>query len=292
MGRRSTPRPSPASDRVARRSGPSRASRLRGSGAPAPPRGGAQPPGRTSPRKRRIPPRPGIGGVGARPPTSRLLPVERAVKPRCFQSAPGARRRPRPNLCGPVAERADHALPAGDCQVCGGVKRSALALQRDRRPAGTGHGSARRGRYRRGGERHIERLTVAPGMWKSSLSPLGCDAPVSAANWGPAGPSAQAQRPRLDLPGLLLGLVGLFALVYGFSTAETHSSGSTARFVARSQSRRRAPSPVSADDPHGTSVHEPANLRPGFWPHPWIQGCRTLSEPSWAACPPTRRRSR
>ncbi len=33
----------------------------------------------------------------------------------------------------------------------------------------------------------------------------------------------QPQRPRLDLPGLLLGSGGLFGIVFGFSNAETHS---------------------------------------------------------------------
>ena len=40
------------------------------------------------------------------------------------------------------------------------------------------------------------------------------------------------QRPRLDLPGLALGSGGLFALVYGFSNAETHSWGAMATIVA------------------------------------------------------------
>jgi EmrB/QacA subfamily drug resistance transporter len=40
------------------------------------------------------------------------------------------------------------------------------------------------------------------------------------------------QRPPLDLPGLVLGSGGLFALVYGFSNAETHSWGATATIVA------------------------------------------------------------
>src|ERR1700759_5150444 len=35
------------------------------------------------------------------------------------------------------------------------------------------------------------------------------------------------RRPRLDLPGLVLGSSGLFALVYGFSNAETHSWGAS-----------------------------------------------------------------
>src|SRR5947209_6037383 len=32
-----------------------------------------------------------------------------------------------------------------------------------------------------------------------------------------------AGRPRLDLPGVAVGSLGLFALVFGFSNAETHS---------------------------------------------------------------------
>ncbi len=36
---------------------------------------------------------------------------------------------------------------------------------------------------------------------------------------------AQAQRPRIDIPGALLATSGLFALVYGFSNSETHSWG-------------------------------------------------------------------
>jgi EmrB/QacA subfamily drug resistance transporter len=62
------------------------------------------------------------------------------------------------------------------------------------------------------------------------------------------------QRPRLDLPGLVLGSGGLFALVYGFSNAETHSWGATATIVALAASvvalasfiavELRAPSPL------------------------------------------------
>jgi EmrB/QacA subfamily drug resistance transporter len=62
------------------------------------------------------------------------------------------------------------------------------------------------------------------------------------------------RRPRLDLPGLVLGSGGLFALVYGFSNAETHSWGTTATIVALAVSavalasfiavERRAPSPL------------------------------------------------
>jgi EmrB/QacA subfamily drug resistance transporter len=40
------------------------------------------------------------------------------------------------------------------------------------------------------------------------------------------------QRARLDLPGLVLVSAGLFALVYGFSNAETHSWGATATIAA------------------------------------------------------------
>jgi MFS family permease len=62
------------------------------------------------------------------------------------------------------------------------------------------------------------------------------------------------QRPRLDLPGLLLGSGGLFALVYGFSNAETHTWGAAATIVALAASavalvsfiavERRAASPL------------------------------------------------
>jgi EmrB/QacA subfamily drug resistance transporter len=62
------------------------------------------------------------------------------------------------------------------------------------------------------------------------------------------------QRPRLDLPGLALGSGGLFALVYGFSNAETHSWGATATIAALAASavalasfivvERRAASPL------------------------------------------------
>jgi EmrB/QacA subfamily drug resistance transporter len=39
-------------------------------------------------------------------------------------------------------------------------------------------------------------------------------------------------RPHLDLPGLILGSGGVFALVYGFSNAETHSWGAPGTIVA------------------------------------------------------------
>ena len=39
-------------------------------------------------------------------------------------------------------------------------------------------------------------------------------------------------RPKIDIPGLLTGSVGLFALVYGFSNAETHSWTATVTIVA------------------------------------------------------------
>ena len=43
---------------------------------------------------------------------------------------------------------------------------------------------------------------------------------------------AAADRPRIDLPGVLAGSGGLFALVYGFSNAETHSWTATLTIVA------------------------------------------------------------
>jgi MFS family permease len=43
---------------------------------------------------------------------------------------------------------------------------------------------------------------------------------------------AQPARPRLDLAGAALGTAGLFALVYGFSNSESHSSGSPVTVVA------------------------------------------------------------
>src|SRR5579862_8265508 len=41
-----------------------------------------------------------------------------------------------------------------------------------------------------------------------------------------------AEREPLDIPGVLTSALGLFALVYGFSNAETHSWGATATIVA------------------------------------------------------------
>jgi EmrB/QacA subfamily drug resistance transporter len=41
-----------------------------------------------------------------------------------------------------------------------------------------------------------------------------------------------AQRDPIDIPGVLTSALGLFALVYGFSNAETHSWGATATIVA------------------------------------------------------------
>ena len=43
---------------------------------------------------------------------------------------------------------------------------------------------------------------------------------------------AQPQRPRLDLPGVLLGSGALFGVVYGFSNAATHSWSATLTIVA------------------------------------------------------------
>ncbi|HEX2707070.1 MAG TPA: DHA2 family efflux MFS transporter permease subunit [Solirubrobacterales bacterium] len=40
------------------------------------------------------------------------------------------------------------------------------------------------------------------------------------------------QRPRIELPGVLVGSAGLFALVYGFSSAETHSWTTPATIVS------------------------------------------------------------
>lgn len=40
------------------------------------------------------------------------------------------------------------------------------------------------------------------------------------------------ERPRIDLPGVLVASAGLFALVYGFSNAETHSWSATVTIVA------------------------------------------------------------
>jgi EmrB/QacA subfamily drug resistance transporter len=40
------------------------------------------------------------------------------------------------------------------------------------------------------------------------------------------------ERERIDIPGLLTGSLGLFALVYGFSSAETHSWTATATIIA------------------------------------------------------------
>jgi EmrB/QacA subfamily drug resistance transporter len=43
---------------------------------------------------------------------------------------------------------------------------------------------------------------------------------------------AQANRPRIDVPGVLAGSLGLFALVYGFSNAETHSWSASLTIIA------------------------------------------------------------
>ncbi len=43
---------------------------------------------------------------------------------------------------------------------------------------------------------------------------------------------AHPERPRIDVPGVLAGSLGLFALVYGVSNAETHSWSATATIVA------------------------------------------------------------
>jgi EmrB/QacA subfamily drug resistance transporter len=41
-----------------------------------------------------------------------------------------------------------------------------------------------------------------------------------------------ARRPRIDVPGTIAGSAGLFALVFGFSNAETHSWGATLTVIA------------------------------------------------------------
>src|ERR1700722_10374504 len=43
---------------------------------------------------------------------------------------------------------------------------------------------------------------------------------------------ADPDRPRIDIPGVLTWTLGLFALVFGFSNAETHGWGATATVVA------------------------------------------------------------
>ena len=48
----------------------------------------------------------------------------------------------------------------------------------------------------------------------------------------PAGQSPRSERDPIDIPGVLTSALGLFALVYGFSNAETHSWGATATIVA------------------------------------------------------------
>ena len=48
----------------------------------------------------------------------------------------------------------------------------------------------------------------------------------------PAGQSRAPERDPIDIPGVLTSALGLFALVYGFSNAETHSWGATATVVA------------------------------------------------------------
>jgi EmrB/QacA subfamily drug resistance transporter len=65
---------------------------------------------------------------------------------------------------------------------------------------------------------------------------------------------AQTNRPRIDIPGVLAGSLGLFALVYGFSNAETHSWSAPVTIVALAASvvllvsfvaiERRTPNPL------------------------------------------------
>jgi len=65
---------------------------------------------------------------------------------------------------------------------------------------------------------------------------------------------ADPHRPRIDVPGVLAGSGGLFALVYGFSNAETHSWGAPVTVIALALSvvllvafvwlERRAPHPL------------------------------------------------
>ena len=43
---------------------------------------------------------------------------------------------------------------------------------------------------------------------------------------------ADPERPRIDVPGVLVASGGLFALVYGFSNAETHSWSAPATIIA------------------------------------------------------------
>jgi EmrB/QacA subfamily drug resistance transporter len=65
---------------------------------------------------------------------------------------------------------------------------------------------------------------------------------------------AQAHRPKIDFPGVLAGSLGLFALVYGFSNAETHSWSAPLTIIALAASvlllltfiaiERRTPNPL------------------------------------------------
>ena len=44
--------------------------------------------------------------------------------------------------------------------------------------------------------------------------------PAAIAGSPPAGQQRPAERPRIDVPGVLVATSGLFALVYGFANAE------------------------------------------------------------------------
>jgi EmrB/QacA subfamily drug resistance transporter len=56
--------------------------------------------------------------------------------------------------------------------------------------------------------------------------------PTAALSWRVLVNQAQPNRPRIDFPGVLTGSGGLFALVYGFSNAETHSWSAPLTIIA------------------------------------------------------------
>src|SRR3977135_3443286 len=57
------------------------------------------------------------------------------------------------------------------------------------------------------------------------------------------------QRDPVDIPGVLTSALGLFALVYGFSNAETHSWGATITIVALVPSHAAVSAPAHAQGP-------------------------------------------
>jgi EmrB/QacA subfamily drug resistance transporter len=78
--------------------------------------------------------------------------------------------------------------------------------------------------------------------------------PTAALSWRVLVNQAQAHRPRIDFPGVVAGSTGLFALVYGFSNAETHSWSAPSTIISLAASvvllvsfgaiERRTPNPL------------------------------------------------